>query len=84
MGRQIIVQSDGKLCVWSTFTDSIVIADATDEELIEHEARRAAEQSRTKTRDLINLVRNGRALDAYGRHAMAYWEALERNREPLP
>jgi len=85
MGYQIIKQPDGKFCVWSTYVDSIVITDATADELVEHFAEQAAEDSRRRqTRNLIAKVESGVPRAAYYQFQMTYEEAVAKSRDPLP
>ncbi|ABS03175.1 hypothetical protein [Kineococcus radiotolerans] len=55
----ILVQPNGKLAIWSSIVDAIVVYDATDEEILEYEAERAAELARSSTRRAIERVRAG-------------------------
>ncbi len=36
MGKQIIKQSDGKYCIWSTIVDDILFYDMTKKEVYDH------------------------------------------------
>lgn len=81
MGQQIIEQPDGRLCVWSTVTDSIIIT-ATPDELLEHYAEQAAADARRRTRKVIDLVLAGLARKAYFQFTMTYDQAV--SRDPLP
>jgi hypothetical protein len=77
MGHQIIQQPDGKLCVWSTIVDALVVVDATPDELIEMYALKAAQEARERTRRIIDLVQSGQATKAYHQFTMTYDEAIE-------
>jgi len=59
MSRQIIIQPDGKLAVWSTGVDDFVIVDADDEELVKYYAEKAYQQAANETADTIAQLRNG-------------------------
>lgn len=80
MGHQIIKQPDGKLCVFSTETDAIVIADATADEIVRAFAKQAAKNSRRETRRAIDAVEAGDARKVYAQFAMTYEEAVEEHR----
>lgn len=77
MGHQIIQQPDGRLCVFSTITDSIIVHDATADELITHYADYAATEARERTRRIIDLVESGHARQAYYQFTLTYDEAVE-------
>ncbi|RYZ32040.1 MAG: hypothetical protein EOP01_02075 [Propionibacteriaceae bacterium] len=55
----ILVQPDGRLAVWSSVVDSIVVVDATDEEVVAYFADEAARRSRESTVRAIERVRTG-------------------------
>lgn len=85
MGYQIIKQPDGRLCLWSTYTDSIVATDATAEEVISFFIKRAAEDARRSAGRsagrIVDLVLADRARETYYQFTMTYDEAVEQNRE---
>lgn len=57
MGNIIIRQPDGLLAVFSTGTDTFHLYDATDEELSDYFAERAAKASREETAERIARTR---------------------------
>lgn len=81
MGHQIIEQPDGKLCVYSTFVDGIIISDATGQELLDYYAEQAAERARDQVSKIIAHVRNHEPEKAYYQFAMTYEEAMEMDRK---
>lgn len=90
MGRQIIAQPDGKWCVWSSGTDSLVWWDFTTEELIEEHVKRAATAERERVIQLLEEIcnpdhpTNPRPYFQFTRtFAEAYGEHLGRGNEPL-
>lgn len=80
MGHQIIKQPDGRLCVFSTFTDNIILADATADELADYYAEDAAEKARKETKRLTDMVLNGEKRP-YFQRTMTYDEAVELHRK---
>lgn len=76
MGHQIIKQPDGKLCVFSSATDSIIVTDATPEELIEMYAEDAAVKARHDAKWVIDAVQAGEPRKVYHQFAMTYEEAV--------
>ncbi len=80
MGHQIIKQPDGKLCVFSSFNDNIILADATAEELSDWYAERAARDARRETKRLTDMVLAGEKRP-YFQFTMTYAEAVEKHRE---
>jgi hypothetical protein len=75
MGHQIIKEPSGKFCIFSTATDSIIIYDATAEELIEHYTKEACECEAKRVAAKIKAVDNGDER-AYGQFTMTYEEAV--------
>ncbi len=80
MGHQIIKQPDGKLCVFSSISDEIILADATAEELADWYAERAAEDARRETKRLTDMVLAGEKRP-YFQFTMTYDEAVEKHRK---
>lgn len=76
MSEQIIRQPDGRLAVFSTNTDTLIIWDATEDELVEWRATRAAERAREETREQIRTVGAGDEMRIYGRRALKWHEAV--------
>lgn len=81
MGHQIIQQPNGMLCVFSTNTDSIILADATPDQLADYYAQRAAEDARRETNRVIEAVLAGKPEKIYTRQfVMTYDEAVREHR----
>lgn len=80
MGHQIIRQPDGKLCAFSTESDTIVLADATPKELADRFAQDAAREARSNTRRIAERVLSNQARSIYYQLTMAYAEAVEEHR----
>jgi len=80
VGYQVIKQPDDRLCVWSTFTDSIIITDATREEMIDWFVERAAAEARRQAERIVDLVIAGKPREAYHQFAMTYAKAVKQNR----
>ena|SRR5215472_14933325 len=78
MGHQIIKQPDGKLAVFSSFTDTWILFDASPEELLDYYAERAAAEARKQTQVTLDLVLSGQQTRAYYQFTMSFDEA---NRE---
>jgi hypothetical protein len=81
MGQQIIRQPDGGLAVFSTITDTILIYDATAEEIINWRAEQAAEDARRVTREQLKDVIRGEPFRVYFQFAMTWQDALEKDRD---
>jgi hypothetical protein len=78
MGHQIIMQPDGRLCVWSTVVDDLVLYDATPEELLDYYADRAAEEAVRRTQQILDAVLADDARAVYYQFTLTYDEALKR------
>lgn len=76
MGEQIIVQPDGRLCVFSSIVDAVTLYDATDEELLDYYAERAARDARESIRRSLAHVRAGEPRRAYHQFARSFDEAV--------
>lgn len=81
MGQQIIRQPDGRLAVFSTVTDGIVLYDATAQEVADYFAEEAATEARRRAKRLVEAVMAGDPRKVYGDRAVTWAEALELHRE---
>jgi hypothetical protein len=81
MGNQIIKQPDGHYAIFSTGTDTIIVYDATEEEIVEWCAEQAAERARESARRTIADVASGEPRRAYAQFAMTWQQALTKDRE---
>lgn len=78
MGQQIIVQPDGKLAIFSTITDTLIVTDATEEEIVEWRAEQAADMARMLTRnDIAHALSNDP--DSPYRTKLTWEQAVELN-----
>jgi hypothetical protein len=78
---QIIKQPDGKLAIFSSVVDQIIVWDATAEEIVDWFARDAAEQAAERTRwDLERLEQRGPGW-VYRQFALSWERAVEKDRE---
>jgi hypothetical protein len=75
MGHQIIRQPDGLLAVFSSFSDTWIIEDASPEEILDYYAERAAEDARRSTQRTLDAVLAGGPREAYYQFAMTFGEA---------
>lgn len=76
MGFQIIEQPDGLLCVFSTGTNSIIIHDATRQQVIDYFVQRAADNERHAILRILDKVQAGQPNKVYHQFTMSYGEAL--------
>jgi hypothetical protein len=81
VGNQIVRQPDGNYAVFSTGTDTIIVYNATAEEIVEWFVDRAAEDARRQVRNLIEHVAAGNARAAYFQFALSWDEVLDMDRE---
>ena len=80
MGEQIIRQPDGRLAVFSSNTDTFIVADATPEELIEWRAEQAAQAAREGARLEIEHIMSGESRP-YGQFTLTWKEAVRKDRK---
>ncbi len=81
MGHQIIRQPNGKYCIWSSHVDSIILFDATSDDLVEYYGNKAAQDSKLNIIRVVDKLDRGQARLIYHQFTMSYAEALERSRE---
>ncbi len=81
MGNQIIRQPDGHFAIFSSNTDTIIVWDATKDEVVEWFVERAAERARQDAQRVIDHVAAGDPRRAYFQFAMTWEEALATDRE---
>lgn len=74
MSHQIIKQPDGKFCVWSSVVNGLVVTDATAEDLANHYAEIAAEDTRRRTLEICRDVVAGEARKVYYQFVKTYEE----------
>lgn len=80
MGHQIIRQPNGNFCVWSSHVDSIILFDATAEDLIEYYAKKSAEDTKRDITRICEKVSSGQARIIYHQFTKTYSEALAASR----
>lgn len=78
MAEQIIQQPDGRLAVFSSVTDSLVICDATPDEIIEWRAEEAADRARERTRAELEKVLDPANNRPYRQYTLTWDEAMEK------
>ncbi|MFG3439914.1 hypothetical protein ACGF0J_21925 [Nonomuraea sp. NPDC047897] len=81
MANQIIRQPSGHFAIFDSVTDTIIVWDATADEIVEWFAERAAERAREDARRLIVHVAAGNPRAAYHQFAMTWGEALAEDRK---
>lgn len=81
MGSQILRQPDGLYAVFSSETDTIVVWDATEDEIVEHFVEIAAERARRDVQRVLGHVSAGEPRRAYYQFALTWEGALAKDRE---
>ncbi|MDT7785585.1 MAG: 1,2-dihydroxy-3-keto-5-methylthiopentene dioxygenase [Pseudonocardiales bacterium] len=81
MSQQIVRQPNGKYGVFSTVTNTIIVWEATDTEIVEFFAEQAAETARRAAQRALEHVAAGQPKKAYFQFALDWAEALELDRE---
>lgn len=81
MGHQIIRQPDDRLAIFSTYTDTIIVWDATADEVMQWFVDLAVERTRRDVGRLLENVEGGTPEKVYHQFAMTWDEALEEDRE---
>lgn len=84
MGNQIIKQPDGKFAVLNSNTDTIVLWDATKDEVVDWFFQMELadlERRKQQIAEIVDHVAAGNAREAYHQFAMTWDEALASDRE---
>lgn len=81
MGYQVIRQPDGRLAVFTSYTDSWAVCDASPEEVADWFAGRAAAESRWQAERVIDAVLRGRPQEIYCQFTLTFAEANEMSAE---
>ncbi|SET48818.1 hypothetical protein [Nonomuraea wenchangensis] len=81
MGMQIIKQPSGQFAIFDSVTDTVIVWDATEEEVVEYFAERAADRAREDARRQVSHVAAGNPRKAYFQFAMTWDEALTKDRK---
>lgn len=81
MGNQIIKQSDGQFAIFCSYTDTIIIWDATADEIVDWFAEQAAERARVDARRHVEHVAAGEADKSYFQFTKTWERALTMDRE---
>ena len=81
MGHQIIRQPDGKLAVFSSFTDTWILMDATAADLEDYYAEKAAADARRHAAETLAAVLAGEPQKVYYQFAMTFEEANQQSQE---
>ena len=81
MGQQIIQQPDGLFAVFSSITDSFIVTEATQEELVEWRAQEAADAARVSTRAELKRVLDPENKRPYAQFTLSWEEASRQDQE---
>lgn len=77
MGYQVIRQPDGKLAIWTSYSDGWAAYDCTPEEAVEFFVEIAADRARRDAERVVRHVLAGEPRKAYHQFAMTFEEAEE-------
>jgi hypothetical protein len=80
MGHQIIRQPDGRYAVFGTVTDTIVVWDATREEILAWFADAAAQRARDTVERLLTIIDAPDGRRAYHQFTKTWEQALDEDR----
>jgi hypothetical protein len=81
MGYQVVKQPDGKLAIFSSYSDTIVGWNADPDEIIQWFVDAAAEREREAITKLVEAVVNDESKRVYYQFAHTWDEVLEMDRE---
>lgn len=77
MGQQIVQQPDGRFAVFSSITNTFIVLDATEEEVVAFRVEEAVERARKVVRRELEAVKAGNPRSVYRQAAMTWSEATE-------
>lgn len=81
MGYQIIKQPDGRLALFSSFTDTLAMWDANRDEVLDFFIELSTADTRRSVLQKLEQVESGHPRAAYAQFAMTWDEAVEESRE---
>lgn len=81
VGTQIIRQPDGRLAVFDTTTDTLVLWDKTADDIVEWFASEAAERARADARRALDHITAGNPRKVYFQFAVTWDEAVAADRD---
>lgn len=81
MGAQIIRQPDDLFAVFSSDSDTIVITDATEKDILAYFVNLAIQHTTQRVAHLLEQVRTGHPDQAYHQFALTWDEAVALDRE---
>lgn len=81
MTYQVIRQPGGELAIFSTYTDTIVMWDASREDVTQWYVDRAVADAKERAGRILDAVTAGEASKVYFQFAMTWAEALDMDRE---
>jgi hypothetical protein len=81
MGYQIIKQPDGQFAIFSTMTDTIVMWNATERDIIDWFVSAATLDTHRQITRILTHVRANNPREIYAQFAMTWQEALEEDRD---
>lgn len=79
MGYQIIIQPNKKLCVWSSIEQSILMWDATTDEVVDYLVAQERERIKDDVATAVAKLRNGKK--PYYQFTIGWSEAIQTMRE---
>lgn len=74
MARQIIQQPNGTYALWFTVTDSFIVRDLTEQEMVDFIVEEAKEETKKKVNRVIQLLKKGEP--PYHQFTMSWEEAM--------
>jgi hypothetical protein len=80
VGHQVIKQPDGRLAIFSDGVEDWIITDATQQEIEDYYADKAADRARESARETCEAVLAGNASNIYCQFTMTYEGAMRRSR----
>jgi hypothetical protein len=81
MGTQIIQQPDGLFAVFSSDSDTIIVSDASSEEILAYFVDLAIQDTTRRVSRLLDHIRSGHPDQAYHQFALTWDEALAMDRK---
>ena len=81
MGYQVIKQPDGLLAIFSSYTDTWAVYDATGDEVVDWFAEQAAKSARRDAAGIVSAIQVGKPRQVYYQFAMTFDEANAKSGE---
>lgn len=65
MSRQIVIQPNGKLAIWSTIVDNFIMTDVTSEEYVQFRIEEETQRLKKEIPEVVAKLKSGQRIGYY-------------------